>query len=135
MAPDSANTEVVQRLFACLRSGDREAVIEMATPETELHTRISALSGEPYKGVEGVRQWFADVDQQFSAFELDPEELRDLGDGQVLVTGEVEVRGRGSELPWHEQVSYLFEVRDEKILKLRMFTEQEEAEAAARGDG
>jgi ketosteroid isomerase-like protein len=123
--------EVVKGGFARLADGDRDGLVAMFTPETELHSRLAEMRGEPYVGQDGLHQWFADIDDQFSEFSLAVENIEAVGEGRVYAEALVEMRGRSSNLPWKEELTWVITIAGESILRLEIFTDREAARKAA----
>lgn len=90
-------------------------------------------SGEPYRGLEGMRRYFADVAEVWEEVRPTPVEFDVRGRGWVVVTGRVYARGRGrivdSTAGWH------WLLRDERIVYGRVFRSADEALATELGEG
>ncbi len=126
--------QLVREVFARLVSADRESILELTHPEAELHTRLSTVTGTPYRGTEGVRQWLRDTDEQFSRFAPELDSVEELENGVVFAAGRVDMCGRGSELQWTEDFYWVIAVEDGALRKLETFPERDEALRAAGAD-
>ena len=88
------NVELVRGITRAVNHGDADYIIRHTTEDVVIVPARSAVEG-PFVGHEGVRRFFADNRQNFEVFQLRADDARVVGDGRVLVTGTVHVRGRG----------------------------------------
>ena len=114
------NVELVREGFARWNEGDYEFFLQSTAPDVELLSRFGSLTGEPYRGHQGVREWLADIQQSFDRFDLWLDEARDLGD-EVLALGGIHMRARGSGLDMNEPMGWVFEVRDGRVARMRFY--------------
>ncbi len=112
---------------------DPEAMIDRWDPDCEWHPFITAeIEGaKGYRGRDGIRQWFRDTDEMFSEVAWHVEEFQQLGDGRVLVLGQLEARGRASGAEVKSAIGQLFELRDGKIVRGWAYPSHKEAGRAA----
>jgi SnoaL-like domain len=90
------NVEIVKFLVAAFADRDLDAAARVLHPEVEIHPAIvGGPEGVVYRGLNGNRQFWTDVDAALSEFRIDPEEFRDLGD-RILVLGRAYARAEGS---------------------------------------
>lgn len=117
---------VIRRVFSAFARRDLERVRELLDPEVEFMapTAEMAHGGEPYRGVEGVYEYFADVERVWDELRVRPDEFRQVGD-TVLVTGRVWGRTGGqitdSSAGWH------WRLREGKVVYIRAFRSAEQA--------
>ncbi len=114
----SPDCDTVLRAIAAYNRGDVDALCEFMAPDVELRPPVSALRGVAYRGHEGVRQWFADLDESFSRVRIEPIELTDLG-GLVLALTSFEAKGGESEVEFDSELGLLLEVDDGRIVSWR----------------
>ncbi len=89
--------EVVRSIYAAFARRDVEAAIPFLSPECELFFEGTArLVGrvEPYRGHQGLRDYFADVDRVWEDLVLHAEDFRIIP-GSVIVIGHVTGRREG----------------------------------------
>lgn len=125
------NLELATQMFIWWNLGEREVVEETLAPEFEIHTPLSSTQGRPYRGVEGVRQWMQDIDEQFEDWYSRPEEWIEADGGRVLVLGELHMRGRESGVELDQPMGWLLSFRDGRLLRYDVFLDHEEARRAA----
>ena len=125
-AMSQENVELVREGFARWNEGDYEFFLQSTAPDVELLSRFGSLTGEPYRGHQGVREWLADIHQSFDRFDLWLDEARDLGD-EVLALGGIHMRARGSGLDMNEPMGWVFEVRDGRVARMRFYASPADA--------
>ena len=125
-----SNVEVIERLADAINRGDIEAVIDCYDPEVDYSPMRATLRGA-YKGHEGVREWWADTQESFAAFSLDPEEIRDIGNDRVLAIGILRTRGQESGVETSVDTASVIELRDGRIVALKDYGDRAEARRAA----
>jgi hypothetical protein len=110
--------------------GERELemVFSRLDPEFELHSR---MMGGVVHGADGLRAWWAEIDNQFDAWQLTIESDEDLGGGRFLFLASVRLKGRKSGLEMDVPIGWVLDFRGDKLSRMRTFTNQEDARAAA----
>jgi len=131
MAPGTPNEELTRATFDRWNEGDRDALLALIDPDTELHSRFGELRGHPYVGPDGFQEWFADIDEQFMSFRVRLAELEERRPGWIVAQGVIEFRGRGSDLPWEQETVWIMEVEESRLRKMHVFTDLEEGLRAA----
>ncbi len=131
MAPGSDNEELTWKIVEDWNEGDRDALLELIDDDTELHSRLGELRGRPYVGPEGFREWISDVDEQFSAFHINVDDLDELAPGTIVATGSADLRGRHSELPWRQETVWILTIEEGRLRKMHIYTDREEGLRAA----
>jgi ketosteroid isomerase-like protein len=86
------NVETFKRAIDAYNSRDIEAMVEEVDPEVEW--RPAWGEAAVYRGHEGVRKLFRELDDVLDELHLEYSETRDLGD-RVVAIGRVRMRGRG----------------------------------------
>jgi ketosteroid isomerase-like protein len=93
----TADVEVVRRAYAAFAARDVDGVLALAASDCELHLEGTARSverSEPYRGHDGVREYFADVARVWDELTLHADDIRAVP-GSVIVMGHVEARSDG----------------------------------------
>jgi ketosteroid isomerase-like protein len=114
-------------------SRDPERMIGRVDPDCEWHPFISAEveGAEAYRGRDGMRQWFRDVDELFSEVHWQVEEVHDLGDDRIVVLGQLVARGRSSGAEVNSPIGQVFTLREGMILRGWAYPSHEQAMQAA----
>jgi ketosteroid isomerase-like protein len=122
------NVELVRESFERWNRGDRDfSRAEVLHPDFQV---VSRMPSEPFRGLEGLRRWMQEIDEQFEEWKVVVTELRDAGD-QVVALGAAHLRGKGSGVPYEQSAGWLFEFQGDKLIRLQMFARPEEALEAA----
>jgi ketosteroid isomerase-like protein len=125
------NVEVVKALFAAFADRDFEAAVKVLDPSVNVRPGIVGRpEGVVYHGLEGMRQFWNDVDDAWAEFRVTAEEFREL-DGEVLVLGRAYARGKGSDIAVDQATAWLIGLRDRRIVDFQSFTSRQEALEAA----
>jgi len=88
------NEEVVRQLIAALNERDVERYLSLCTPETEINNPATPLTG-PTRGPEGIRKFFAAVEEATTTFRIEVERLQSLDRDRVLLFGQLEMVSTG----------------------------------------
>jgi ketosteroid isomerase-like protein len=126
------NVEVARRSFAAFNAGDVESLVETGHPDCEWLPFRAQLEGETYRGRDGVRRFFYDMQEAWREFQIEVMELREVG-GRVLLVGHIEGLGRGSGVAVSVDAGFVMDFRDGRIVRVVSYSDPEEArrEAAA----
>ena len=106
---------------------------ERALPEDEIHADVEVVSRfrpEPYRGLEGIRLWTAEIDEHFEEWHIVVEDWRDAGE-DVVGLGQIQLRGRSSALQFDQPAGVIVEIRDGRLSRLRLFNSHKETLEAA----
>jgi ketosteroid isomerase-like protein len=122
------DVQVVLDQFAATNERDFPRAMSYYADDVELFVHPGAfLSGGEFHGREAVGQWFADWFTTFvPGYRFDIEEARNLGDAVLLVASH-RGRGRASGVEVQGNTSYIYEVRDGKIIRAALFDSREDA--------
>jgi ketosteroid isomerase-like protein len=97
----------------------------------------AAVEGGSVQGPEGVRRFFADLEETWETFRIEAIDYDDLGDC-VMTTGRLTARGRGSELELDHPIYMVLQFRDGKFAHMQSYLDREAAviaaQKAARGE-
>jgi ketosteroid isomerase-like protein len=124
------NVEAYKRAVEAGNRGDLEALLEELDPEVEWYPQVVGLGSEVYRGPEGIREVFADMDETIPGAVLQVGEIRDLGD-RLLSFGRLRAHGIESGAPTEVPFNQLIHFRDGKATVLRTFLDPKEALEAA----
>ena len=109
------------------RTGDWEFVLANAAPDVEVYSRFGSLTGEPYRGHDGVRAWLAELRENFERFDVWLDEAREAGDDRVVAIGGVSWRARGSGIDMEERLGWVYEFRDRQVLRMLFYASPSDA--------
>ena len=125
-----AGEDLIRRAYAAFAERDVETLIELSDPEVEVSTVTGLLAGrsEPYRGYEGLAEYIDDISGQWKRLELQPQHFLPVGSDRVLVFGRVRA--------WHQrgfldsENAWLWTLRDEKVLSVRVYADPGDARRA-----
>jgi len=125
------NVEIARRHHEAFNKRDIDSFLGALENDAEWIPIMASLEGRVYRGHEGVRRWIEELDRHWETFEVRDEEVHDLGD-RVLILGRWHARGRASGVVLENQpASWLYEINDGKVVKMRTYTDRAEALEAA----
>ncbi len=129
---------LIRKAYSAFGDRDLDALRTLADEAIEVSTVTGLLAGrtEPYRGYDGLAQYFDDLAEQWKRLELQPQHFHPVGDGQVLVFGRVRA--------WHErgfldsQNAWLWTLRGDRVIAVRVYADPGDARQAfgdAEADG
>jgi ketosteroid isomerase-like protein len=86
---------------------------------------------QPYRGHEGMREYFRDVARVWDELVLTPREFEEVGD-QILVTGRVSARSPSRMISG--STGWVWRVKDGLVVYARVYSSAAEAVAAVKQD-
>ena len=127
----TSREELTREVFDSFNEGDFELRPEVTHPDIEIVTETTRLSGEPYRGHEGVRRWIAETFEAFDEWKLAIDEIEERGPDRVLIVGGVHLRGRGSGVTVDLPCAWIFDYEGELCTRMETFPNRvEEARRA-----
>jgi hypothetical protein len=125
------NVEIVKEFTSRFEAGDREELLEHFDPDVVLDM---SASGQPaagvYHGHEGVERFFRDWLGTWADYEIATREYIDAGNAVVVVFRQSGT-GRGSGVRVERDFFGVFELRESKVVRYRLYETREEALEAA----
>src|SRR4029453_17644639 len=112
------NVETFKRAIDAYNSRDIEAMVEEVDPEVEW--RPAWGEAAVYRGHEGVRKLFRELDDVLDELHLEYSETRDLGD-RVVAIGRVRMRGRGSGAETESPLATVVDLKNGKAIRVRTY--------------
>ena len=95
----------------------------------------TGVDGREYRGIEGLREFFAELEEVWDEFELDLVRVLELGPEHVLVFLDVRARGKAG-VEFEQEMTGLYEFRDGKVASGRSYLNRDDAlRAAAEATG
>ncbi len=120
------NVEVVKGLFGAVARGDMEAAIGYATEDGVIDASRRLLGWGSFVGHQGVRDYFAMLDDVWSDIRTEPEDFIAAGDA-VVVPVRVVNTGRTSDIKVGARAAWVAEVRDGKVARMTVYQSRAEA--------
>ncbi len=125
------NVGIVRNAFDAFTRGDIEGVLRLCD-EDILITQPQELPGvsRQQRGHSGVLEAFRIWPDQWDDYQIEILRIADLGD-YVVVTSRTGGRGKQSGVEVEMDFSFVFSVRDAKIVEMKIFTREDQALEAA----
>jgi ketosteroid isomerase-like protein len=120
------NVDLLRRVAEAYNARDVEAFTAYFDPSVELYSEMTTPGGSLYRGHEGIRQLFRDLEDGWQEIRGEPESFFDLGD-QTLVFYEARGRGRKSGAEVSMSVALMAEWRDELIVYFKTYRDRKDA--------
>jgi ketosteroid isomerase-like protein len=126
--------DVVKAVFAAFAERDVEAALAHAGADIEFSAVTGDHAGrtEPYRGHDGLRQYFRDVSEVWDELRLVPADFRQSGD-KILVTGRVSARSPARIVAG--STGWIWRVVDGHVVYIRVYESAADAMAAFEGRG
>ena len=125
------NVAVVKSFFAAFARRDLDAAARVLHPEVEIRPAlVGGPEGIVYRGLDGNRRFWGDIDAAWTTFRIEPQEFRDLGE-RVLVLGRAIAVAPASGIALDEASAWIADTCEGVIVRFRSFTSQREAVEAA----
>lgn len=124
------NLQIVRRMYHAYARGDFELALSHLDPEIEFSQPAEEPGGGTYHGHEGVVEAFSKWTGAWDDYRVEVEELIDLGD-QVLARTRHHGRGKGSGVEVEQQIFQLWTLRNDKVVRARMYYSEAKALEAA----
>jgi ketosteroid isomerase-like protein len=117
-------------------SGDEETMRASIAPDGEIYGAPGLINAGTYHGYEGFRQWIAQWEEAWGEVDYDLREPVDFGETIVVIPVRITGRGAGSGLEVDSQFGWLYEIKDDQMVRFHVYPAVDEAlEAAARLSG
>jgi uncharacterized protein len=122
--------EVVQEVYAAASKGDWDLARELFDQEIVWEPPSGGPTAGTYRGRQGAIDEVGTWTEPFEGFDWRPERLDLYGD-KVLVAGRMSGKGRGSGIPVEAEEFHVWSLRGDRIVRLQMFLDEQQARAAA----
>jgi ketosteroid isomerase-like protein len=128
------DVEVIEEQFAATNARDFRRAMELYADDVVLTVPANAfLMSGTFEGKQAVGEYFGDWFATFEpGYRFEIEEIRQIG-AVVFMVATHHGSGRSSGIEVARRSSYLYTVRDGKIAAVELFTDPDEALAAAEG--
>jgi ketosteroid isomerase-like protein len=130
----AADVEVIREMYERFNRGDYEGSTAMLHDDVEMRQWDALPDTDTYVGKEqflrGLTRWLSGFEPGFL---FEPEELTDYG-SVVLARMRISGKGRESGVELEQRLFHVWEVKDGKGFRARVFSTEEEARHAAELD-
>ncbi len=128
--------DLIRRIYgfdwATVRSR-REGFAELGSLVTDdFDSQLSPELGERVlSGVQGLEMFVEAVEEDFSEFSYEADEVEEIGDNRVLVLGRILARARATGMPLSGEFGHIWTVRDGRAAHVEAHRDHDEARRAA----
>jgi uncharacterized protein len=124
------NIDLVRRNHDAYNRRDLETYLDTVAPDVVFQSRFSGLNQRVYRGHDGVRRYFEELDEIWSSYEMRLERVLEVGD-LVIALFQLQAVGRESGLELQEQSGVVFTLADGKVVAIDAFASHADALDAA----
>jgi len=132
MSSGEENLALARAGIANFQRGDIDAVMAELDPEIEVYSTSELANPGTYHGPEGWLKWVGDWLEAWDDFKLTLERIEAVGDRHVVTLVRQTGKGRGSGVPVEMQAAYMWDIRDQKLVRFQLHSTWEQAVDAAR---
>ena len=119
-------------LAEAINRRDPDGAVAWCHPEIEFLS-VLAVSGRAYKGHDGIREYFKDVESAWDEWHVETHHVESAGDGRVAIVMTMHVRGKESGAALSEKTGHVWTLKEGKLLRNRPYREPKLALEAVRG--
>jgi ketosteroid isomerase-like protein len=132
-AVSEQNLEVARKAIAAVSEGDAEAYAAVCAPDVELFTAFAAFEGH-FTGIQGVRDFFANIRDAASSVHYEVEDLRPVGPDRVIALLHLTAESRAG-MKVDQATANVYDLEDGKLTRVRVYLDHDEALRAAEQPG
>jgi ketosteroid isomerase-like protein len=124
-----SDIDVVKEVYAAFAARDIDRVEALLDPDVVFIAVTGGIIGrtEPYRGYQGMREYFSDVARVWDELVLTPREFEEVGDA-IPVTGRVSARSPSRMISG--STGWVWRVRNGLVVYVRVYSSAAEARAA-----
>lgn len=129
------DVDVIRAAFAAFAVRDVDGALALLTEDVEVWAKVGMTHAgreHPYRGHEGMREYFSDVEDSFESLVMEVQSARAVAGG-AAVFGTVHVTPAGA-AAYAAPVTLMIRMRKERIAYVRSMASLPEAEAAPFAD-
>ena len=102
----------------------------LADPSIEFRSRLTSVEGSTYRGLDGVRRYFADMADAWQEWDNEVSEIREVGRDALMTNVTFRATGKsGVEVELRSAIVWV--LSEGRVLQMRAYPTQEEALEAA----
>jgi hypothetical protein len=125
------NVELIRSIYGIdwASAGERQRGLSMSADvvAAEVEAHVSPELGErTLAGLQGFAVFVEGLEQDFSEFRYDAEEVREFATDQVVVFGHIRARGRSSRMPLTAPFRHLWTLKDGRAISVHAHLRMDE---------
>jgi SnoaL-like domain len=123
------NARLLERAIAAINSRNIEGYLGCCTKDVTLET---PMLGGVYEGIDGIRRFFADIEEAAPDFRIELDGVEEVNSTRVLASMRTSSTGRASGIRMAPpSQTNVYDVLDGKLSHIRIFFDRDEALKAA----
>ena len=120
------NVETVRDALDAMNARDINRYLTHCTEDVQLLPPTSPIEGT-YDRADGIRRYFADIEDVAPDFRLDPASIEAVDGSRVIGSLRVTFSGRSSGVPGDLPVTTLYDLADGRISRIQVFLDRDQA--------
>lgn len=120
------NVRLVERAIAAINARDIEGYRACCTENVKLETPMAAVGGV-YEGIDGIRRYFADIEDAAPDFRIELDGVEEVDSKRVIAFLRSSSTGRASGFRMAWPSTNVYDLIDGKISHIRIFLDRQEA--------
>ena len=121
-----------RRTIDAYNRGDLEGFIESFDPSVEWRALTGVMFGTEatvYRGHDGIRRFWRELDEAFAEAQIEFLDARDLGD-RIVAVGRLRIRGKASGVETESPLAWVVDFTAGKVSRMRDYDPAQALEAA-----
>jgi len=132
---DADNLKKLNAGVSALNRRDVEGMLAILHPDVRLEPLRAVHDGTTYTGHEGLREWLADMTEDWEHQRVELRDVRALPSGRAVVEAVLHIRYRGSGVEVAAPGAWLCDFRDGLVSRIRFYRDTETALQASESGG
>jgi len=121
------NARLVERAIAAINARDIEGYLACCTENVKLETPMAAVGGV-YEGIDGIRRYFADIEDAAPDFRIELDGVEEVDSKRVLAFLRISSTGRASGIRMAPPpLTNVYDLIDGKLSRIRIFLDRQQA--------
>jgi ketosteroid isomerase-like protein len=120
------SVRLVERAIAAINARHIEGYLACCTENVKLETPVAAVGGV-YEGIDGIRRYFADIEDAGPDFRIELDGVEEVDRKRVIAFLRISSTGRASGIRMAAPLTNVYDLIDGKISHVRIFLDRQEA--------
>jgi uncharacterized protein len=121
------NVEVVSGGVEAFQRGDLDGLLALTREDFEIYLPHNLPNSGTYRGHDGFMTWLRQWLDAWDDFKVELTAAEPAGERHVVAMVHQSARGKGSGIPVHMDIAYLWEVREGMFAAMHLYETREEA--------
>ncbi len=112
------NVEIVRRVVEATNRSDLAALDTLWTADAEFHSTFAAAEGRTFRGLQGIRDYFATLGEVFDELRIEIEGITEVDQDRLVVLVGLRGRGKESGAVVEAHHGHVWTIRDRKVKRI-----------------